>query len=36
MVTRFLGVFGDMTEDAFDSVAHLETSPRPKKATISD
>ena len=25
-----------MTEDAFESLAHLGTSPRPKKATISD
>ena len=32
IVTRFLGVLGDMTEDAFESLAHLGTSPRPKKA----
>ena len=25
-----------MTEDAFESLAHLVTSPRPKKASISD
>ena len=36
IVTRFPGVLGDMTEDAFESLGHLGTSPRPKKATISD
>ena len=36
IVTRFLGVSGEMTEDAFESLAHLGTSHRPKKATISD
>ena len=36
IVTRFMGVLGDMTEDAFESLAHLGTSPRPRKATISD
>ena len=36
IVTRFLGVLGEMTEDAFESLAHLGTSPRPKKASISD
>ena len=25
-----------MTEDAFESLAHLGTSPRPKKASISE
>ena len=36
IVTRFLGFLGEMTEDAFESLTHLGTSPRPKKATISD
>ena len=36
IVTRFLGVLGEMTEDAFESLAHLGTSPRPKKACNSD
>ena len=36
IITRFLGVLGEMTEDAFESLAHLDTSPRTKKATISD
>ena len=34
IVTRFLVVLGDMTEDAFESLAHLGTSPGPKKASI--
>ena len=29
IVTRFLVVLGEMTEDAFESLAHLGTSPRP-------
>ena len=36
IVTRFLGVLGDMTEDAFQSLAHLGTSLGPKKASISE
>ena len=36
IVTRFLGVPGDMAEDAFESLAHLGTFPRPKKATLSE
>ena len=36
IITRFMGVLGDMTEDAFESLAHVGTSPRPKKASISD
>ena len=36
IVTPSLGVLGEMTEDTFQSLAHLGTSPRPKKATISD
>ena len=35
-VTRYLGVLGDMTEDAFESLAHLGTSPSPTKASISE
>ena len=35
IVPRFLGALGDMTEDTFESLAHLGTSPLPKKATIS-
>ena len=36
IVTRFLGVLGDMTEDAFESFALVGTSPKPKKASISE
>ena len=36
IVTRFLGVLGDMSEDAFESLAHLGTSLRPKKGTLSE
>ena len=36
IVTRFWGVLGDMTEDAFESLANLGTFPRPKKASISE
>ena len=36
IVTRFLGRLEDMTEDSVESPAHLGTSPRPKKATLSE
>ena len=36
IVTRFLGVLGEMTEDAFESLAHLGASPRSKKAALSE
>ena len=29
-----LGVLGEITEDAFNSLAHLGTSPRPRKAQV--
>ena len=35
IVSMMLGVLGEMTEDAFDSLAHLGTSPRPRKAPNS-
>ena len=31
-----MGVLGNMREDAFESLVRLGTSPRPKKASISD
>ena len=36
IVSVMLGVLGEMTEDAFDSLAHLGTSPRPRKAQVSE
>ena len=36
IVTRLLGVLGEMTEDTFESLAHPGTYPRPKKATPSE
>ena len=36
IITRFVGVLGDMTEVAFESLAHLGTPHPPKKASISD
>ena len=36
MFTHFGGVLGEMTEDAFESLAHVGTFPRPKKATLSE
>ena len=36
IVTRFLGLLGDMNEDALESLAHLSTCPTPKKASISE
>ena len=34
--TRFLGVLGDMTKDAFESLVHLGTPRRPKSTSISE
>ena len=36
IVTCLLGVMGDLTDDALESLAHLGTSPWPKKASISE
>ena len=36
IVSVMLGVLGEMTEDALDSLAHLGTSPRPRKAQVSE
>ena len=35
IITGFMGILGDLTEDASESLAHLGT-PRPKKGLISD
>ena len=31
----FLGVLGDISEDTFESLAHVGTAPRPNKAELS-
>ena len=36
IVTCFLRVLGEMTEDAFESLEHLGSSPKPKTATVSE